>query len=104
MCSQPRKPTVPGLIKRRVASRAREEILDVSFLGTLIWSAASSSRSPLEDRHEAVTADPEKGHENDGRAGTPLLAGEVGELGLFILKQRRLWEDFIVAFQYDGGI
>ena len=36
-----------------------------------------------------VGAGPEEGHEDDQRAGTPLLQG-LRQLGLFSLKKRRL--------------
>jgi len=46
---------------------------------------------------------PEEGHEDDQRAGAPLLRGRLRELGLFSLEKRRLRGDLRAAFQYLKG-
>ena len=52
-----------------------------------------------QERHGPVGAIPKEGHNNDLRAGTPLLWGKAEGVGLFSLEKRMLWRDLIVAFQ-----
>ena len=44
--------------------------------------------SSVQERHERVGMCLEEGHKNDSRDGIPFL----GELGMFSLEKRRLWE------------
>ncbi|KAK4810129.1 hypothetical protein QYF61_009524 [Mycteria americana] len=90
-----------GCIKRSVASRSREGILP--FHSALV-------RPHLEYCVQLWSPQHKKGmelggHENDARAGAPLLRGQdrLREVGLFSLEKRRLQGDLIAACQYLKG-
>lgn len=42
-------------------------------------------------------------HRGHQQAGTPLLQTQAERVGLFSLEKRKLWGDFVVAFQYLKG-
>ncbi|KAK4810112.1 hypothetical protein QYF61_009507 [Mycteria americana] len=90
-----------GCIKRSVASRSREGILP---------SHSALVRPHLEHCVQLWSPRHKKGmelggHENDARAGAPLLRGQdrLREVGLFSLEKRRLRGDLIAACQYLKG-
>ncbi|KAK4823442.1 LOW QUALITY PROTEIN: hypothetical protein QYF61_002128 [Mycteria americana] len=90
-------------IKRSVASRSREVILPLYSALTPPGVLHPALQSSAQEGHGAVGTGPQEGHENDPRAGAPLLKDRLRELGLFSLEKRRLWGDLIAAFQYLKG-
>ncbi|GAB0183440.1 cAMP-dependent protein kinase inhibitor alpha [Grus japonensis] len=63
---------VLGCIKRGVTSRSREVILPL-YSETPPGVLRPVLGTPVQERHGAVGASPEEGHEADPRAGAPLL-------------------------------
>ena len=46
-----------------------------------------------------------RGSQNNAeRAGAPVQQQKEGELGVFTLEERKMWGDFIEAFQYLKGV
>ncbi|GAB0204149.1 cAMP-dependent protein kinase inhibitor alpha [Grus japonensis] len=64
---------VLGCIKRSVTSRSREVILPLHSCETPPGVMCPALGAPVQERHRAVGASPEEGHEADQRAGAPLL-------------------------------
>ncbi|GAB0208858.1 cAMP-dependent protein kinase inhibitor alpha [Grus japonensis] len=64
---------VLGCIKRSVTSRSREVILPLYTCETPPGVLRPALGAPVQERHGAVGASPEEGHEADQRAGAPLL-------------------------------
>ena len=87
-----------GSIKRGVASRHREVIVPLysAFVRShleycvQVWSPQYKKDRELLERVQ-------RSHKDDQGAGAPPLRS------LFILEKRRLWDDFIAAFQYLKG-
>jgi len=66
--------TILGCVKRGVASSAREVIVPLyCALRGHAWSIASRHGAPSTRVCRAAGEDPEEGHEDDQRAGAPLL-------------------------------
>ena len=80
-----------GYIKRSVTSRWREVIL---LLWAPTWSTASSSGAPTQG-HWAVGSDPEESHEDEQRAGAPLLWGQAERAGVLQPREEKAvrWPD-----------
>ncbi|PKU43172.1 rna-directed dna polymerase from mobile element jockey- hypothetical protein [Limosa lapponica baueri] len=62
-----------GCIKRSMASRSREVILPPCSDGTPPGVLRPALESSAQEGHGPVGMGPEKGHEDDKRAGSPLL-------------------------------
>jgi len=75
VCSQPTKPTYPGLHQEK-----RGQQVKGGDSTPLLRSGETSPgvlrpalEPPAQERHGAVGVGPDEGHKNDQRAGTPLL-------------------------------
>jgi len=55
-------------------------------------------------RHGAVGAGPEEGHENDPRAGTPLLCGIADSWGCSAWRREGSKETLLEPLIYKGGL
>ena len=73
-----------GCIKKSMTSRLKEVILCLySALDTPAGVLHQVLVPPTQEGHGAVGADPEEGHEDDHRAGTPPLCGQAKRAGAF---------------------
>lgn len=99
VCS-PERQLCPGCIKKRWHSDQGRWF----FLCILLRKTPTEILHPTLDPPTWKTWTPWSGsrgdHENEQRAGIPLLGRQVIELGVFNLEKRRLWEDLVVAFQF----
>ena len=73
--------SILGCIKRSMTSRAREVILPFCFHVTPPGVLCPVLGSPTQEGHGAVGVGPDKGHEDDQRAGAPLLWGQAERAG-----------------------
>jgi len=92
-----------GCITGSVVSRAREGILPLYSGETPPGVLHPALESSALNRHGPAGAGPEEATQMIGGLEHLSCEERLGELGLFSLEKRRLWEDLIAAVQYIKG-